>query len=120
MTLSTSVTALNTNFISASLNDFESDELFLISIDQIDDVEFIINTLSNKTFAHRLIAKDDIVEILIKFISYSYITSSESRYDDREFKSLLIDSDAVRKSIENIKQFKTLQRINDVKLNKSD
>jgi hypothetical protein len=95
--------------------DFESDELFLIQ-----DIEFITSTLSNKTFAHRLIAKDDTIEVLIELISYSYITSSESRYDDREFKSLLIDLDAARKSIEEMRQFKTLQRINDVKLNKSD
>ncbi len=119
MTLSISE-SLNTNFTNAILNDFESDELFLISIDQIDNVEFITSTLSNKTFAYRLIANDDTIEILIELISYNYITSSESRYDDREFKNLLIDSDATRKSIESMKQFKTLQRINDVKLNKSD
>ncbi len=120
MTLSTSVTALNSNLISAFLNDFEPDELFLTSIDQIDDVEFITSTLSDKTFAHRLIAKDDTIEILIESISYSYITSSESRYDDSEFKGLLIDPDAARKSIGAMGQFKALQRINDVKLNKSD
>jgi hypothetical protein len=120
MTLSISE-SLNTNFTNAVLNDFESDELFLISIDQIDDVEFITSTLSNKTFAHRLIAKDDTIEVFIESISYSNITSSESRYDDREFKSLLIDSNAARKSIERIKQFKALKRISDdVKLNKSD
>jgi hypothetical protein len=107
--------------ISASLNanltnvDFDSDELFLVQ-----DIEFITNTLSNKTFAHRLIAKDDTIEILIELISYSYITSSESRYDDREFKNLLINLNAARKSIERMRQFKTLQRVHDVKLNKSD
>ncbi len=120
MTLSNPVTTLNANSISAFLNDFESDELFLTSIDQIDDVEFITNTLSNKAFAHRLTAKDDTIEVFIKLISYSYITSSESRYDDREFKGLLIDSDAARKSIEKMGQFKALQRIDDVKLNKSN
>ncbi len=114
MTLSISITALNTNLISAFVNDFESDELFLIH-----DIEFITSTLSNKAFAHRLIAKDDTIEILIELISYSYITSSESRYDDREFKGLLIDSNAARKSTERMKQFKILQRIfnDDVKRN---
>jgi hypothetical protein len=122
MTLSISE-SLNTNFTNAVLNDFKSDELFLISINQIDNVEFIISTLSNKAFAHRLIAKDDIIisDITIELVSYSYITSSESRYDDREFKDLLIDLDAARKSIEKMRQFKALQRISDdVKLNKSD
>jgi hypothetical protein len=121
MTLSTS-TSLNADLISASLNDFESNELFLTSIDQIDDVELITSTLSNKTFAHRLTSKNDIIinDTTIELTLYSYTSSSDSRYDDREFKSLLIDSDAARKSIEEMKQFKTLQRINDVKLNKSD
>jgi hypothetical protein len=121
MTLSISE-SLNTNFINAVLNDFESDELFLISVHQIDNVEFITSTLPNKTFAHRLISKDDTIEVLIKLISYSYITSSELWYDDREFKSLLIDSDAARKSIEKMRQFKILQQIfnHDVKLNKSN
>jgi hypothetical protein len=121
MTLSTSE-SLNTDFTNAFMDDFESDELFLTSIDQIDNVEFITSTLSNKAFAHRLISKDDIIEVLIELISYSYITSSESRYDDREFKGLLIDSDAARKSIGGMRQFKVLQRIfsDDVKLNKSN
>ncbi len=112
----------NTNFTNALLNDFESDELFLISIDQIDNVEFIISTLSNKTFAHRLIAKDDIIEIFLEVVFYRYTSFSDSRYDDREFKSLLTDSNAARKSIEEMRQFKILQQIfnHDVKLNKSN
>ncbi len=111
MTLSIFV-SLNANFTSV---DLESNELFLVQ-----DIEFITSTLSNKIFAHRLIAKNDTIEILVELISYNYITSSESRYDDREFKNLLIDSNAARKSIERMRQFKTLQRVHDVKLNKSD
>ncbi len=116
MTLSISE-SLNTNFINAVLNEFELDELFLMQ-----DIEFIINTLSNKTFAHRLILMNDIILASnIKLVSYSYISFTDSRYDDREFKDLLIDSDAARKSIEEMRQFKALQRISDdVKLNKSD
>jgi hypothetical protein len=115
MTLSISE-SLNTNFINAVLNDFESDKLFLMQ-----DIEFITSTFSNKTFAHRLIAKDDIIEIFFEVVFYSYTSFSDSRYDDREFKDLLIDSDAARKSIEKMRQFKALQRISDdVKLNKSD
>ncbi len=40
------------------------------------------------------------------------------RYDDSEFKRILIDCDAADRSIENMRQFKALQRINDVALNK--
>jgi hypothetical protein len=105
----------NTNFTNTSLNDFESDELFFVQ-----DIEFITSTLSDKAFAHRLIAKDDIIEILLEVVFYSYTSFFDSRYDDHEFKGLLIDSDAARKSIEEIEQFKTLQRIDDVKLNKSN
>jgi hypothetical protein len=108
----------NTNFTNAALNDFESDELFLMQ-----DIESITNTLSNKTFAHRLISKNDIIinDTTTELTFYSYTSSSDARYDDREFKDLLIDSDAARKSIEEMRQFKALQRINDdVKLNKSN
>jgi hypothetical protein len=96
--------SLNTDFTHAVLNDFESDELFLISIDQIDDVEFIINTLSNKTFAHRWISRNNIILASnIELVSYSYNLLTDSRYDDREFKDLFIDSNATRKSIERIR-----------------
>ncbi len=84
--VSNSATTLNTNLTNTYLTDFELDKLFLVQ-----DIEFIINTLLNKAFAHCLIAKDDTIEIIIKLISYSYITSNESRYDDWEFKNLLID-----------------------------
>jgi hypothetical protein len=57
ITLSTSESA---HLINTFSNNFESDELFLVQ-----DIEFIINTLSNKTFAHRLTTKNDIIEILI-------------------------------------------------------
>jgi hypothetical protein len=117
MTLSISE-SLNTNFTNAVLNDFESNELFLMQ-----DIEFIISTLSNKTFAHRLISQIDIVinDITIELTLYSYVLFTESRYNDGEFKELLIDSNVARKFTEKMRQFKRLQRISDdVKLNKSD
>jgi hypothetical protein len=83
---------------STFLNDFESDELFLTSFEKLSNIEFITSTLANKIFEHRLTAKDDITfATTVELVSYSYISSSDSRYDDREFKSLLIDSDAARK-----------------------
>ncbi len=77
--------SLNTNFTNAVLNVFESDKSFLISIDQIDNVEFIINTFSNKIFAYRMIAKNDIIEIFLEVVFYNYTSFFDLRYDDREF-----------------------------------
>ncbi len=95
MTLST-FKSLNTNFTNAILNHFKSDELFLMQ-----DIEFIINTLSNKIFAHRLILMNDIILALnIKLVLYSYISFTDSRYDNRKFEDLLIDLNTARKSIE--------------------
>jgi hypothetical protein len=44
-------------------------------------------------------------------ISYIYNVFTASRYDDREFKDILIDHDAAKFSSEYIEQFTTLQRI---------
>ncbi len=44
-------------------------------------------------------------------LSYIYNVFTASRYDDREFKNILIDHDAANFSSENIDQFTALQRI---------
>jgi hypothetical protein len=49
-------------------------------------------------------------------ISYSYNVFIVSRYDDREFRDILIDHDAADYSFENIEQFTTLQRISKTSL----
>ncbi len=102
----------------AKLIEFESNELFLTSLDELQNIEFIINSLANKTFEHRLISKD----IINAFIneSFIYVSIIESRYDDREFKSILMNCDAARRSIAEIEQFTVLQRLNDsIQLDKS-
>ncbi len=58
--------------------------------------------------------------ILRSNLLYNYTSFTDSRYDDRDFKNLLINLDAARKSTEKMRQFKTLQRIDYVKLNKSN
>jgi hypothetical protein len=72
---------------------------------------------------HRLIAKDLIAFVLIVSISYVFIVFIESRYDDREFKDLLIDHETAIRSFEDIEQYATLQRISDeceISLNKKN
>jgi hypothetical protein len=88
-------------------------ESFLIVVDSINDsktISAIIIMLADKTFKHRLIS----MNIIIAFansISYIYNVFIASRYDDREFKNILIDHDVADFSFEDIEQFTTLQRI---------
>jgi hypothetical protein len=97
------------------LIEFESNELFLTSFDELRNIEFIISSFANKTFEHRLISKDitnAFINELFDFI-FTLISIIESRYDDREFKSILMNCDAARRSTTEIEQFTTLQRLND-------
>jgi hypothetical protein len=94
--------------------EFNSDsKSFLIAVDSIDDsktISAIIIMLADKTFRHRLISIDSIT-ISANSISYIYNVFTASRYDDREFKDILIDHDATNFSSKDIEQFTTLQRI---------
>jgi hypothetical protein len=94
--------------------EFNSDsKLFLIAVDSIDDsktISAIIIMFADKTFKHRLISMNNII-IFANSISYIYNVFTASRYDDREFKNILIDHDAANFSSENIEQFTILQRI---------
>ncbi len=91
------------------LIEFESDELFLTSFDEFQDIEFFISALADKTFQHRLISID-IINVFINE-SFNYISITDSRYDDTEFKDILMNCDAADRSTESMKQFKALQRI---------
>jgi hypothetical protein len=105
------------------LIEFESSELFLISVDELQNIEFDTTTslLANRAFKHRLIFKNCIIIIALinESFDFNFISITDSRYDDRKFKSILMNCDAANRSIENIEQFKALERIsnNDVKLN---
>ncbi len=106
----------------AKLIEFESDELFLTSLDELRNIEFIINSFANKAFEHRLISKDITNAFINEFFDFTFtlISIIESRYDDREFKSILMNCDAARRSTTEIEQFTALQRLNDsIQLDKS-
>ncbi len=71
------------------------------SLDSLNDFKTIIIMFADKTFKQRLITNDIIIAfILIVSALYLYIVFIDSRYDDREFKNLLIDHIAtIRTSI---------------------
>jgi hypothetical protein len=104
----------------AKLIEFESDELFLTSFGPINSAEFVLITslLADKAFEHRITAKDDIK--ISEIVPYIYTSITESRYDDREFKGILVNCGAARRSTAGIGQFTALQRLDDsIQLDKS-
>ncbi len=114
---------IDISFDNISTNEFvieldSESESFLIAVDSIDDlktISAIIIMLVDKTFRHRLIFMNNIT-ISSNSISYIYNVFIASRYNDREFKSILIDHDAANFSSKNIEQFTILQRISKSKL----
>jgi hypothetical protein len=109
--------------IEISLNNISIDEFvieldnesksFLIVVNSIDDSKTfsaIINMLVDKTFKHKLISMNNII-VFANSISYIYNVFTASRYDDREFKEILINHDTADFSSKNIEQFTILQRI---------
>ncbi len=110
------------NFTNALLIEFESNELFLTSFDELQNIEFdtTINLLANQAFKHRLISKNCIIIIALinESFDFNFIIITNSRYDDHEFKSILMNCETANRSTKSIEQFKALQRISDVILNK--
>jgi hypothetical protein len=106
------------SFDSISTNDFvieldSESKTYFIAVDSIDDsktIAAIIIMLADKTFRHRLISTNNIT-VFSNSISYSYNVFIVSRYDDREFKDILIDHDVANHSSKDIEQFTILQRI---------
>jgi hypothetical protein len=103
------------------LIEFESNELFLTSFDKLQNIEFVISLLTNQTFKHRLISKNCtiIIALINESFDFSFISIIDSRYDDHEFKNILMNCETADLSTNDIEQFKTLKRIsnNEVKLN---
>ncbi len=95
------------------LIEFESDELFLITFDncELQDIESFTNSFADKTLQHRLISIDIINVLINESFDFTYISITDSRYDDSEFKKILVNCDAADRSSEDIEQFKALQRI---------
>jgi hypothetical protein len=107
--------------IDIKLIEFESDELFLITFDELKlrNIESFTSSLADKAFQHRLISKNIINALINESFDFIYISIIDSRYDDSEFKKILVDCDAAERSIEDMRQFKALQRIsNNLALNK--
>jgi hypothetical protein len=91
---------------------------FFIAVDSIDDsktIFAIIIMFADKTFKHKLIFMNNIT-ISSNSISYIYNVFTASKYDDREFKDILMNHDAANFSSKDIEQFTTLQRISKSKL----
>ncbi len=126
------------NFISSVIDDaklieLESNELFLTSFDELQNIEFVnsffvinslfnffISSFANKAFEHRLILKNITNVSVNESFDFIYISIIESRYDDREFKDILMNCDTTRRSTAEIDQFTALQKLNDsIKLNQS-
>ncbi len=114
------LTISSTNFTNALLIEFESNELFLTSFDELQNIKFVISSLTNRAFEHRLIFRNCIIIIALinKSFAFNFISIINSRYDDQEFKSILMNCDAANRFTESIEQFKALQRISNVVLNK--
>ncbi len=107
-----------------SITDFVIEEIdsesktYFIAVDSIDNsktIAAIIIMLADKTFRHRLISMNSIT-FSANSISYSYNVFFVSRYDDHEFRDILIDHDTADYSFENIEQFTILQRISKTSL----
>jgi hypothetical protein len=91
---------------------------YFIAVDSIDDsktIAAIIIILADKTFKHRLISTNNII-VFSNSISYNYNVFIVSRYDDREFKDILIDHDVANHFSKDIEQFMILQRISKTSL----
>ncbi len=109
---------IDISFDNISINEFviefdSESKSFLIVVDLIDDsktISAIIIMFVDKTFKHKLISMNSII-IFANSISYIYNVFTASRYDDREFKDILIDHDAANFSSKSIEQFTILQRI---------
>jgi hypothetical protein len=101
----------NDEFVIEINNEFKTFLIFVESINDIETFTTIINMLVDKTFKHRFTSKNNTIVFAVS-ISYIYIVFIASRYDDREFKEILIDHDVADFSSEDIEQFTILQRIN--------
>ncbi len=109
---------IDISFDNISINEFvieldSETESFFIVVDTIDDlktISAIIIMLADKTFKHRLILINIII-VSSNSISYIYNVFIASRYDEREFKDILIDHDTADFLSKDIEQFTILQRI---------
>ena len=99
----------------------ELDQQFFTSVGALEtrQLSAITEKLADYVFKHRITIKNETVSPL-EPESYVYNAVTEFRYDETEFKKLLINSNAAVKSTAEIRQLKALQKIDDsIKLDHS-
>jgi hypothetical protein len=97
----------NDEFVIEINNEFETFLIFIESINDIETFMIIINMLVDKIFKHKLISKNNTIVFIVSN-SYIYIVFIASRYNDREFKDILIDHNATDFFSNDIEQFTIL------------
>jgi hypothetical protein len=90
----------------------------LTSFDELLNIESVTSLLADQAFKHRLISKNCITITISINELFSFISIIDSRYDDHESKKILVNCETADRSTEDIEQFKALQLISDVTLNK--
>ena len=105
--------AENESTFAVKTTDFDTIDMFFKSFGDLQNTEsvIIINLLADKAFKHRIICKNEAVVFITSPTIYSFNATTSSRYDESEFKGLLIDSGAAMRFIEGIDQLKALQNI---------
>lgn len=103
-----------------SLDTDTTNELFLTQLDPLQNIESTntINLLADNAFKHQITSADTTIP-LANPMPYNFTTSIDLRYNDSEFKGLLINSGAATRSTGGVGQLKALQRILSVELDKT-
>lgn len=115
-----SINAADTNPTSDSTPKPPS-ELFTTYFGTFQNTDFLATTnlLADKVFQHRITSKDKTIAPT-EPKPYSFNAATSSRYNNSEFKGLLIDSGAATRSTAGIGQFEALQTIDSsVKLDRN-
>ena len=107
-----SINTQNDNTPKPELFYIESEQ-FQTSFGQLKGSESItvVNTLADNAFKHRITLSDETVSPITVPAPYVFNSSTDSRYNDSEFKGLLIDSGASTRSTGGIGQLKALQQL---------
>ena len=111
--LTINASASNDEVFNVQSFNIEINEHFITSLDVLDASKSSAATeiLANGAFRHRLISSNEIFLIASTSVSYVFNASIDSKYDFSKFKDLLIDSETVTRSTENIDQLKALHRV---------
>ena len=88
-------------------------EQFYTSFAHLEGSEFItvVKTLADNVFKYQIISNDETILSITDSAPYVFNSSTDLRYNDAEFKGLLIDSGASTRSIGGIGPIKVLQQL---------